>query len=222
MVLAQSGRHVILVSADLRRPRLHEFFGKPNGKGLADALAGTTGIAEVIIDPGVSGLRLVNSGDPPNDPVALLAGEHAKLVFDTMREVSDFVIVDAPPTLAVADASILASLSDAAIFVMDGHVSGRTALAASREQLENSGAVILGGVYNTVDERSGAGYYRYYRYDRYYGSYYGPDQKGPRSNGNGHQNGDGRSNGSVKGTLKRAFAQAAGRVRPTGQEVPQR
>jgi Mrp family chromosome partitioning ATPase len=83
--------------------------------------------------------------------------------------VADLVIIDTPPVLAVADASILAGLADGAIFLVDGQNTRRSAIAQSRSQLETAGATIIGVVYNNYDPSQSHAYpYHYYGYQHYY------------------------------------------------------
>jgi non-specific protein-tyrosine kinase len=182
MVLAHAGKRVILLSADLRRPRLHQFFGLTNGVGLSDALVGPTLLAGVVDDPGIDNLRVVHAGPMPNDPAALLGSSRMPEFLQALREVADFVIVDTPPVLAVADASILAPLMDGTIFVLDATRSKRSVTGQAREQLEKAGAKLVGSVYNNFDPTT-AGRYPYY-YDYYYQySHYTPTPS--QTNGNG-------------------------------------
>jgi capsular exopolysaccharide synthesis family protein len=173
VVLARAGRRVILVSADLRRSRVHTFFGLSNRVGLADILADSTQLADVLVDPGIDNLRIISGGPVPADPAALLAGQSAAWLLESLRELADFVILDAPPVLAVADASILAPLTDGTVFVTNAERSSRSAILHARDQLENAGARIIGAVYNNFDPSKSETYpyyLYYYQYDRPEGS----------------------------------------------------
>jgi tyrosine-protein kinase len=167
VVLAQSGKRAILLSADLRRPRIHQFFDLPNGLGLSDALTGANSLGEIAIDPGTENLRIVNAGMTPNDPAALLGGQRTGKFLASLREVAEFVIVDTPPVLAVADASIIAPLVDGTIFVLDAGRSSRSAMVQARDQLEKAGARIIGAVYNNFDPSADNRYPYYYDYYQY-------------------------------------------------------
>jgi capsular exopolysaccharide synthesis family protein len=184
VVLAQSGRRVILVSADLRRSRVHSFFGLSNRVGLSDALSDFTMLPDAISDPGIDHLRIISGGPVPADPAALLAGQNAVSFLESLREMADFIILDTPPVLAVADASILAPLTDGAVYVLNAETGSRSAMAHARDQLENAGANILGGVYNNFDPSNRVGYSSYYYYYQYYGT--------PEPSANGHGKGRGR------------------------------
>ena len=168
VVLAETGIKTLLIDADLRRPRAERFLGVQQGPGLREALQGTTPIDELVMGTDVPNLSIVRSGQVPHDPVALLAGPQASSVFDDMRGLADIIVCDAPPTLPVADASILAEVADIVLFVHDPAISNRTALEDAVRQLRTAGADIAGGVYNNITsiQRSSLGYASY---DQYYG-----------------------------------------------------
>jgi capsular exopolysaccharide synthesis family protein len=180
MVLAHAGKRVILVSADLRRPRIHQFFGLINNVGLSNALADSIPPAKVTREAGIPTLRVICAGSIPDDPAALLGSRQTGEFIRALRQVSDFVIIDTPPVLAVADASILAPLVDGTVFVLDAERCSRSALTQARGQLQNAGANIVGAVYNNFQPGQSS-YYPYY-YSYYY--QYQSDQNGS-PNGNG-------------------------------------
>lgn len=180
VALARTGKRVVLICADLRRPRTHAFFRLKNDAGLADAIADGVDIVDIARNPGIDNLRVVTSGPIPADPAELLSAPATRDLFAALREISDFVIVDAPPILAVADASIIAPMVDGALFVIDSQRSSRSALHQARNQLENAGANLVGGVYNNFDPAGRGGYSsNYYYYYQYYGE--------PETSANGNQ-----------------------------------
>jgi hypothetical protein len=121
-----------------------------------------------VLSTEVPNLSILRSGQMPHDPVALLAGGNAGPAFHDIRRFGEIVICDAPPTLPVADASILAAMADLVLFVHDPAISSRTALEDAVRQLRTAGAEIAGGVYNNITslQRSSLGYASY---DQYYG-----------------------------------------------------
>ena len=171
-VLAETGIRTLLVDADLRRPRAERFLDVANGPGLREALEGKAELKDVVVSTDVPNLSIIRSGQIPHDPVALLAGVHADAVFHDMRRLGDIVVCDAPPTLPVADASILAEVADVVIFVHDPAISSRTALEDAVRQLRTAGGEIAGGVYNNITslQRTTLGYATY-------DQYYGPDER---------------------------------------------
>ena len=162
IALAQGGKRVIAISADLRRPRLHDFFGFPNDVGLSEVLLQQANIITALKPArGVQNLRVIVSGRPPENPAALLGSKQFEDLLDELRQVSDFVIVDTPPVLAVGDASILAPLVDATIFIVGGQQSRRSSVRRSWSQLRTAGARVMGVVYNSFDPSGRGGYYNY-------------------------------------------------------------
>lgn len=167
MVLAQAGQRVILVSADLRRPTLESYFGVGSQEGLSSWLAegGEEDIWRFIQDPGVANLRLIPSGPIPGNPAELLTSRRLRGLVDVLESSADLVLVDSPPSLAVADASILASHVDGVVLVLNAASTHRSAAARAREELERVGASLLGCVYNAHDASQSP-----YYYQPYYGS----------------------------------------------------
>jgi capsular exopolysaccharide synthesis family protein len=172
VVLAETGVRTLLIDTDLRRPRAERFLGVPNGAGLREALEGSRTLDDVVLATEIPNLSIVRSGSIPDDPVSLIAGPHADSVFHDMRRLGDIVICDAPPTLPVADASILAEVADVVLFVHDPAISSRTALEDAVRQLRTAGGEIAGGVYNNITtlQRNSLGYASY-------DQYYGPDDR---------------------------------------------
>ncbi len=164
VVLAQADKRVVLISADLRRPRLHEFFGLgPSERGLSEVLEGNRKAWESLRSGRVDNLWIMASGHVSEQPTELLQSEAMRELLADQREVVDFIIVDCPPVLAVADALVLAPLADAILYVANEQVTPRGAVVAARAQLDQVGAHLLGGVLNDV-QGSGRGY-------EYYGQY---------------------------------------------------
>jgi succinoglycan biosynthesis transport protein ExoP len=176
VVLAQADKRVVLISADLRRPRLHEFFGlAPTERGLSEVLEGKRRAWEALRSGKVNNLWIMSSGEISDQPTELLQSEAMRQLLADQREVVDFILLDCPPVLAVADALVLAPMVDAVLFVADAKGTPRGAVIQARAQLDQVGARMLGTVLNDV-EGGTAGY-------AYYGQYvYEPDAAGS-SNG---------------------------------------
>jgi capsular exopolysaccharide synthesis family protein len=169
LALAEAGKRVILISGDLRRPRIHKFFKLSGKLGMSDALADGMSLLEVAQDPGIGKLRIISGGTIPKNPTELLRSRAAEQFISLAREVADFVVVDTPPVLPVADASILAAMSDGVLYVMDAGSSSRSALNSAKYQLENAGARLIGAVYNGYDpDKTPHYYYGYYGQYEYY------------------------------------------------------
>ena len=188
--LADANKRVILVSADLRKPRIHRFFDLENSVGLSNVLAGEVKPWEALQDPRVDNLRVMASGGIPARPSELLQSEQMGELIVELREVADFVILDTAPILLVSDALSLAPLVDGVLYVADSEATTRGAVSHAREQLEQVGAPILGAALNNFDPSKGRSYYYPYyypygnRYGRYrYGSRYGYGESYAPANG---------------------------------------
>lgn len=173
VTLAQTGKQVVLIDADLRRPSLHKVFEVSNNQGLTTALLDAqTPVTEHLQVTSVPGLRMMASGPLPPNPAELLNSQRMLQVLEDLDEATDFVILDTPPLLTVADASILAPHVDGCLIVIEVAKTRRETLVESQERLAANGANIAGVVLNR--SRPGrSGYYQYYYDYRHYTYEYG-------------------------------------------------
>jgi capsular exopolysaccharide synthesis family protein len=165
-MLAEIGRSVVVVSADLRRPRLHQYFDLPAAPGLVDALAGKPGPADfcgLVRPTPVRGVRLVPSGAPVENPAPLF--EHAGDLLHALRPLADFVLVDAPPLLVANDAVEMARYADGVLLVARAGKTPVEAAQSSAEMLERLEIPVVGAVLVASESASSAS--RYYA-SRYY------------------------------------------------------
>jgi capsular exopolysaccharide synthesis family protein len=180
VVMAQSGKRVILVDADLRRPSQHKVFEMANNQGLTTALLDSelplTAHLQQTIAPG---LRLLTSGPLPPNPAELLNSHRMSVVIEELKKESDVVIFDMPPALSVADAAILARQVDGCALVLEVGKTRRDAFLQAVETLNKAGAQIYGVVMNRL-RRGRLGYYDYYYYYRYYSYEYGDRKPEPK------------------------------------------
>lgn len=180
VALAQGGRRVILVSADLRRPALEDLFGLPHHQGLSEWLASDeTDLWRLIRNPGIPNLRIFTSGATPPNPAELLGSPRFQQTLDKLEENSDIVLIDAPPVFPVADPAILSSRAGATILVVNALTTHRNAAARAKQELERAGGRVIGGVLNSFDP----GESPYYAESSYYSSYYGDDRQQDHANG---------------------------------------
>ena len=151
VALAQAGRSVVLISADLRNPRVHAVFGIGNEQGLGQVLEGTLPLDEAMVETDLPELRILPSGpvDAVDEPVELLQSDRMGEVLQECCR-SDFVVVDGPPIFPVADSLVLADLVDGVLFVTDAQSSTQASVAQSRRQIHQVGGRILGGILNRV------------------------------------------------------------------------
>lgn len=170
ITLAQRGDRVVLIDSDLRRPRVHRAFQMSNQAGLSSYLAGAAPLDQIPrAVPRIPNLFVITAGPTPPNPAELLSSEPVSTLFEELRRQFDFVVLDSPPAITVADAMILAAHADGVILVAHGGVTTRDSLRHARKLLAGSNARMLGVVLNNVDMRSAD--YKYY-YSYYYGDYY--------------------------------------------------
>ena len=151
MTFAQQGFRVLLIDADLRRPKLHLAFGVEQEPGLSSLLEGQYAPAEAIRVTSIEGLYLLPSGHLPSNPAELLGGKLMRRLLLGFPDRFDLLILDTPPVLAAAEASILAAEADAVLLVVRaGHTQRRSAEFAM-QQLTMVGAHVAGAVLNDPD-----------------------------------------------------------------------
>ncbi len=168
VVMAQSGRSVILVDADLRKPRQHVFFNLSQSPGLTEALiAGDLASANYVRPTPVPNLSVLTSGKIPPNPAELLGSHRMQQLIEQLHTQADLIIFDAPPVLAVTDAQVLASQVKGVLLVIDSEQTRRAGLARAAEALLRANARLLGAVLNRL-VRSPRGYYYYDEYSAYY------------------------------------------------------
>ncbi len=164
VALAQSGARVILVDGDLRRPTLHKFFRLARGAGLSSVLLGRAPLEEALQETGIDGLLLLASGPVPPNPSEMLASEALTNLLADLESRADYVLIDSPPAVAVADASILAAKVDGVLLAVQlGRVAKPMAIRA-KEQLAAARANLLGMVLTGVGAGSDYSYYYHYYY----------------------------------------------------------
>jgi len=201
VALGQAGRKVILVSCDLRRPRLHKFFGLGNETGLSSVLSGSVDLASAVQRPSeMDNIVVLASGPIPPNPAELLVSERMRKVVEELREATEFLIFDSPPLFAVADALSIAAMSDGSMLVADANSTTRTAARHARQQLDQVGARVVGAVLNNFDPFASRYSYGYDGY-RYAYTYRYREEDSPRKRRGGHEesNGDSRNGRQAQG-----------------------
>lgn len=164
LALADAGKSVVIVEADLRRPRVTEYMGLIGGVGLTNVLTGSAGIEDVLQRHGHGGVSVMAAGPTPPNPGELLASaQMANLVAD-LRSRFEFVLVDAPPVLPVADASGLAVSMDGVLLSVRHGSTRRDQLELAAQTLNGVGTRVLGVILNLVSVRSDVATARGYGY----------------------------------------------------------
>jgi capsular exopolysaccharide synthesis family protein len=188
--LALTGKRVMALSADLRKPRLHRFFGLDNEKGLSSVLAGQAELGEVARRvEGLDSLRIITSGPVPPNPAELLSSDDMESVLRHLSSSADYVVIDTPPALVVSDAMIVAPRVDGVVVVVDADETTGGAASHAIDQLEQVGGNVIGSVLNRFDP-SKARYYSYAgRYAYAYRYHYRHEDSGTGDEGS---NGKGR------------------------------
>ena len=162
VALARSGYRVALLSCDLRKPALHRLFGMASEPGLTDVLQGRVPLHRALAKTGVPNLLLLPSGVPPKNPSELLAsGAMAALIVE-MRAHADFVLLDTPPSLVVADALELVPFIDGILVVVDGSKTVQADVLRLRGQVDQVGGRLIGCVLNNLDPKAASRYGSYY------------------------------------------------------------
>jgi succinoglycan biosynthesis transport protein ExoP len=168
VVFAQAGERVLLVSCDLRRPRIGAFFGLGEQVGLTSVLLDEQTLEEAILPvPGIDRLSLLPAGPVPPNPAELLGSPRARDIFIRLRDQYDLVLIDSPPVLPVTDAAILSRYADATVMLAAAGKTRRADLHRAVEKLGQGGTTILGTVLNKTTRQTGQYYGYSYTYQAY-------------------------------------------------------
>lgn len=190
IAMAQGNLRTLLIDADMRRAIIHKIFGlrkkepglcdilsgivKPEEaiRTITDILIGEIGFDETLKLPGMDNLNILTSGSFVTTPAELLASHELLPLLEKLKEKYDFILMDSPPVLAVADAAILAPKTDAVILVYRVGKTSRNILNRTKAQIIESGASVKGIILNNISPEVEMRYGYYYHY-KYYGKYYG-------------------------------------------------
>ena len=170
VALAQSGRRVLLVDADLRKPSVHRKLGLSREPGLVQQLFDGADVDASAIPSVADNLQVLTAGNTVPNPSELIGSKRMRDVIDQMREAFDVVIFDAPPVLAATDAVLLSTQCDATVLVCKAGSTKDYELEEAYEALQEVGASVIGTVLNGFDVSQAYGYkYKYaYRYGNDY------------------------------------------------------
>src|ERR1051326_2945156 len=176
ITLAQTGASVVIIDADMRRPRLRSIFDLPDREGLSSILSSETrpeDMLKAIHRDEASGLNVLASGPIPPNPAELLGSDQMRKLITFLSGSFTHIAIDLPPVSSFTDGVLIASMVDGVLLVVHGGKSSRNVVRRSRQLLTDVGAKIFGVVLNNVSTRSQDYYYYYQRY--YYQKYYSHD-----------------------------------------------
>ncbi|MEA2828887.1 MAG: tyrosine-protein kinase [Actinomycetota bacterium] len=159
VALATAGERVVIVCCDLRRPRVHEFFGLSNAVGFTSVLLGQRPVwAALQSVPGVPRLKVLASGPLPPNPSELLSSDRTANVLAALLAEADIVLVDSPPVLPVADALVLFRRVDATLLVFSARTTTRKQATTALAMVQQVNGPLIGAVLNGVPAQAGYGY----------------------------------------------------------------
>ena len=171
VALAQNGAKVLAVDADLRRPTLNQHFAVLKTPGLTDLIVGKAAASQAIHSTKIEGLQLLPCGYLPPNPAELLGSPMMKQIIEALRAHYEWVLIDAPPLLAMADAPVLCPLVDGVVMVIAAEAATKPAVIRAIDQVTSVGGKVAGLVLNKVNLERNSYYYSQY-YGEYYRSYY--------------------------------------------------
>ena len=177
-ILAMNSKKILLIGADLRKPRLHKIFNLPNEKGLSTFLIGIDTIDQVIFPTMVENLSLLPSGPIPPNPSEILGKPEMKILIDEVRSKFDYIIIDNSPTALVTDGHILSHLSDLNIFILRYGISHKNQIEMLNQYANNKTIDNIAILVNDIKTNSfGHSYYKYYQYEAYQNTYYSAEKQ---------------------------------------------
>jgi capsular exopolysaccharide synthesis family protein len=164
VVCAEAGQRVLLIEADLRRPRVADYLGVERAVGLTNVLAGRVSVDEVIQEWVSGRMSILASGSIPPNPSELLGSQNMRQLIADLRQRFDLIIIDTPPLLPVTDAAVATALADGVVIVVRHAKTTRSQLAQAVKSLESVDARVIGAIVNmtkapTARRYDGYGYY---------------------------------------------------------------
>ena len=168
-IMAAAGEKILLIDGDMRRPRLHKVFEVPNSRGLSSVITKKAELADVMKKTGVPNLTFIPSGPLYSNPGEMLGSTAMFNLVAGLREQFDRVLIDCPPYLGIADASLLTPLSDGVVLVVRSGSTIKDAVWKIKKNMDVIKAEILGVVLNDMTTRS-VDYYYHYNYSNYISS----------------------------------------------------
>lgn len=165
ITIAQSGKRVLLMDCDLRKPTVHKKMGISNTTGMTSMLVKKMDPTDCIKPTEVHNLYLLTSGPIPPNPAELLGSKRMKAMLEELKKAFDIVLIDAPPVLAVTDAQILSTMADGILLVTAYGQAEKEAVINAKKLIDKVEAKLLGVIMNKVPMKSKGYYGTYYNYE---------------------------------------------------------
>jgi len=169
--LAQAEQRTLIIDGDMRRPRVHEVYGCTQGPGLSNVLVGAAELKTAIKPTGNPPLSVLPAGLIPPNPAELLGSARYARLLEELAQEYDWIVIDAPPVMAVTDAAVIANGAGGVLFVVGSEMTPRRNAQVALEQLAAARARLVGVVLNRVKRTRHA-----YHYAAYYRPDYAPAQ----------------------------------------------
>ena len=188
-ILAMNNKKVVIIGADMRKPRLHKIFGVPNEHGLSTCLSGQDQVEDVLLPSGIENLTFFPSGPIPPNPSELIDKPIFGELINKLREMFDYIIIDNAPVSLVTDGLLSGRHADLNVFILRHGVSPKSHVGFINQIAENG---ILTNIALVINDIHGTGfgygqnYYYNYKYS-YYNSYYGDSDKPTRKKSTVHR-----------------------------------
>lgn len=163
ITMAQSGKKVLLIDCDLRKPTIHKKFGVSNKDGLTTLLAKEKELDEIVKITDIANFYILTSGPIPPNPAELLGSKKMRSLIEELNGYFDVILFDAPPVLSVTDAQVLSTYCNGVVFVAGYGQAEKLAVVRAKELISKVGGKIIGVVINKVPNNSKS--YYYYDYD---------------------------------------------------------
>ncbi|MEQ1895769.1 MAG: polysaccharide biosynthesis tyrosine autokinase [Vicinamibacterales bacterium] len=167
VALAQTGQRTLIIDGDMRRPRVHAVFGVPQEPGLSNVLVGNAALPVALHATGIPNLTVMAAGHLPPNPAELLGSAQYDQLISELKQHFDWIVVDAPPVMAVTDAAVLAHGSGGVVFVIGADMTSRQSAEAAVEQLTSAKARFVGAILNRVNIKRHSYYYAPYHRKEY-------------------------------------------------------
>lgn len=159
VVFAQQGKKVLLLDTDLRKPSVHYSFNSSNITGLTSILTNQVNLEDAILQTEIPNLDIITSGPVPPNPSEILNSEKMERILGRLRSEYDYVILDTPPVLIVADPQIVANKCDGVIMVVASGKTAKKSALKAKDLLMNSGTTLLGAILNGSKQDIRENYY---------------------------------------------------------------